>query len=203
MFVQRLAPPRRVCSGHLLRIIDAVVRGCGSLGKSNSYSPSPLPVVLPPADPQAKYAEFLRGERDPLFLPRIPVVSGHREIHPPPRLCRALPSFSRAKSCMRSCTWYRNGEKVLAGVHRVKACLLEDGEALACAVGDAVGLVEGSVCFCTIWRSFAPHRLPALRLFHKRFALLTAGRPVTGESPSVVDRREPSPSLRPSLKPGK
>ncbi|XP_049647054.1 uncharacterized protein LOC126033963 [Accipiter gentilis] len=145
---QRLAPPRRVCSGHLLRIIDAVVRGCGSLGKSNSYSPSPLPVVLPPADPQAKYAEFLRGERDPLFLPRIPVVSGHREIHPPPRLCRALPSFSRAKSCMRSCTWYRNGEKVLAGVHRVKACLLEDGEALACAVGDAVGLVEGSGRCC-------------------------------------------------------
>lgn len=46
-----------------------------------------------------------------------------------------------------------------------KVRLLEGGEAPACAVGDAEGLGEGSVCFCTIWRTFAPHHLPALQRF--------------------------------------
>lgn len=65
---------------------------------------------------------------------------------------------------------------MLADVHTAKVCLLEDGEVLARAVGDAVGLVEGSMCFCTFWRSFAPHRLPALRLFESGLHYSSYGR---------------------------
>lgn len=69
LFIRHLARPLTGWGGSL-RIMGAVVRDWGRVIR-------PFPVVLPPADPPAEYAEFPWGGRKALFLPR-----SHPEIPP-------------------------------------------------------------------------------------------------------------------------